>query len=140
AEALDVEAAAAAVVGEAGDQLGGAVEGVGADGVGPAAGELGAAAGAVGGHGERRAAVGARLDHLDDLRDDVAGALHAHGVALADVPALDVVAVVGVGAADGDAADVHGAQHGVGGDDAGAAHARHEAEGLADLLARLELD
>src|SRR5690606_22952533 len=96
--------------------------------------------GAVGGHGERRAAVGARLDHLDDLRDDVAGALHAHGVALADVLALDVVDVVEVGTADGDAADVHGPQHGDGRDDAGAAHARHDAQDLADLLARLELD
>src|SRR5690606_38896446 len=57
-----------------------------------------------------------------------------------DVLALDVVDVVEVGTADGDAADVHGPQHGDGRDDAGAAHARHDAQDLADLLARLELD
>src|SRR5690554_3494099 len=127
-QAFDVETAAAAVVREPCDELGGAVERVGADRVGSAPAEFGAAAGAVGGHGERLSALRTCLHHLDHLGYDVAGALHAHGVAFPDVFALDVVDVVQVGAADGDAADVHGPKHGDGRHDAGAADAGDDAE------------
>ena len=46
------------------------------------------------------------LDHADDLRDHVAGPLHHHPVAGADVLAGDLVLVVEGRAGDGDAADV----------------------------------
>ena len=50
--------------------------------------------------------------HLQNLRDDVAGALHAHRVADAHVLARDLVLVVQRGVGDDDAADRDGAQFG----------------------------
>ena len=47
------------------------------------------------------------LDHADDLRNHIAGALHHHGVAGADVLARNLVLVVERRAGNGDAADVH---------------------------------
>ena len=51
-------------------------------------------------------ALGPLVEHdADDLRDDVAGALHDHRVADADVLARDLVLVVQRGVGDDDAAD-----------------------------------
>ena len=47
----------------------------------------------------------------DDLRDHVAGALHDHVVALADVLAVDVLLVVQRRARDRHAADLDGLEH-----------------------------
>ena len=60
--------------------------------------------------GPRTAAMLAR--RADDLRDDVAGALDDHVVALADVLAVDVLLVVQRRARDGDAADLDRLEHG----------------------------
>ncbi len=43
----------------------------------------------------------------DDLRDDVAGPLHDHAIALADLLAVDVLFVVQGGRRDRHAADLH---------------------------------
>ena len=51
-------------------------------------------------------------DDAQHLRDDVAGALHDHGVADADVLARDLVLVVQRGVGDDDAADRHRLQLG----------------------------
>ena len=58
--------------------------------------------------------------HLDDLRDHVAGALHHHGVADADVLGLDVVLVVQGRVAHHDAAHGHRLERGDRGQRAGA--------------------
>jgi len=46
------------------------------------------------------------FDPLDDMRDDVARALQAYEVALADVLARDLLAIVERRASDGDSADL----------------------------------
>ena len=67
-------------------------------------------------------ALRALLRHdADDLRDDVAGALHDHGVADAHVLARDLVLVVQRGVGDDDAADSHRLEPGDGRQRAGAA-------------------
>jgi hypothetical protein len=82
--------------------------------------------------GRRRlGARGPLVGHeLQDLRDDVAGALQDHRVADAQVAALDLVGVVERGVDDGDAADGHGAEAGDGGQGAGAADL--DVDGLQD--------
>src|SRR4029453_17820705 len=52
-----------------------------------------------------------RAGGADDLRDDVAGALHDHVVALADALAIDVLLVVQRRPRDGDAADLDRLEH-----------------------------
>ncbi len=51
-------------------------------------------------------------EHFENLRDDVAGALHAHRIADTDVFPRDLVLVVQRRIGDDDAADRHGAQLG----------------------------
>ena len=80
------------------------------------------------------------LDPLDHLGDDVAGALDAHPVALADVLPRHLLAVVQGGAGDGDAADLDRQHDGDRGDHAGAADAGEDGEDAGDLLARRELE
>ena len=61
----------------------------------------------------RLGALGPPLEpHLDDLGDDVAGALHDHRVADPDVLRLDVVLVVQGGARHHHAADGHRLERG----------------------------
>ena len=57
-------------------------------------------------HPERLRAATVLAGRPDDLRDHVAGALHDHVVALADLLAVDVLLVVQRRARDGDAADL----------------------------------
>ena len=58
--------------------------------------------------------------HAQDLRDHVAGALQPHGVADADIEALDFVLVVQGGVANHDPAHRHRMEPGHGGQGAGA--------------------
>uniref|UniRef100_A0A0N4ZWK6 Amidase domain-containing protein n=1 Tax=Parastrongyloides trichosuri TaxID=131310 RepID=A0A0N4ZWK6_PARTI len=124
AEAFNVEGAPADEMLEAFDDLGVADQAAGAAALDlvPLAHGFGAADGADGGEDVRDGALGTqRIDHADDLGDDVAGALQDDGVADADVLAGDLVLVVQGGVADHDAADGDGMQAGDGGQGAGAA-------------------
>ena len=84
----------------------------------------------------------ALVAHLDHLRDDVAGALHDHGVADPDVLALDVVFVVQGGAGDHDAADGHRLERRDRREGAGATHLHRDPDhpGLRLLGGELERD
>src|SRR5690606_21145449 len=124
AKTFNVEGAAADEVLQALDDLGVADQAAGAAALDlvPLAHGFGAADGADGWEDVGLGALGTqRIDHADDLGDDVPGALQDDGVADADVLAGDLVLIVQGGVADHDAADGDGMQAGDGGQGAGAA-------------------
>ena len=92
------------------------------------------------GHFEAAHFLGALGENrADDARNHVAGARDEHGIADADVVALDIVGVVQRRALDRHAADRDRFQHGVGIERSGAPDADHDVEKLRTRLARLEL-
>ena len=91
-------------------------------------------------HSGARSRSGVASIALDHLRDDVAGPLHAHAVALAHVLPRHLLAVVEGGARHGDAADLDRQHEGDRRHHAGAADARYDRQDAGDLLARRELE
>ncbi len=133
AQMLDVEGFARAVVLDAPLELGTAGEPAGAQDVRPLAHHRGAAGGTFVGHAELARRLVGTLDALDHLGDNVAGALDAHLVPLAQVLLLHLAFVVQGGAADGHAADVDRVEQ---------RHRRKDAAGADlddDLLERCDL-
>jgi len=93
------------------------------------------------GHEEGAFAAGAAgIDHLDDLRDDIPGALNDDPVADADILAFDLILVVQGGAADGDAADLDRLHDRHRGEGAGAADLDLNIKNLRHLLAGRKLE
>ena len=84
----------------------------------------------------RTVSPAAARDHLDDVRDHVAGALDEHAVADAHVEPVDLVLVVQGGVHHGDAADAHGLEHGDRRERAGAADRRRDLRHAGGRLAR----
>jgi hypothetical protein len=80
------------------------------------------------------------LDHLHHLGDHVTRALDAHDVAVPEVLAPELLAVVQRRARHGHAADDHRPQEGEGGEDPGAPHRDVDLVDACDLLARRELE
>ena len=115
---------------------------VGAEGIGGVLLALdgGGAGGAGRGHGENALGAVAQAEHgRHHLRDHVARALHDHGVADADVLAVDVLLVVERGHAHARAAHHHRGQHGEGVERARAAHVHGDVEQLRGALLGREL-
>ena len=79
-------------------------------------------------------------DHADDLRNDVAGTLHPHGIANSNVLAADFVFIVQGGPTHRDAGDAHGVKHRGRGQRAGAAHVEGDVLNDGDALLRRELE
>ena len=77
--------------------------------------------------------------HLHHFRDDVAGAAHDHGIAIAHIQSRHMVGVVQRGAGDGDAANLHRPHQGPGRDRAGAADAGFDGFQQGGLFLRREL-
>ena len=91
--------------------------------------------GALLGHAERLARL-PFLDDFEDVRNHFAGALDKHGVADVQAQPLDLVHVVERGAADGDAANLDGLEHGHGRKRSGAAHLDDDVVDHRGFLAR----
>ena len=136
---LDVQCFSGPEVDDAPLELSGTREAVGADRPRPLFVDGRAARRTFGGHLERSVALRLVLQHLHDLRNHVACALDADGVAFTDVLALQFLAVVQGRPGDGDAPHHNRTQESHGREHAGAPHLNPDLLDSCDFLAGLEL-